>query len=100
MDEALTRTTHLRIAAHQGDDVASTSLEEAVRELAGTVVYSKLDAFVLPLVIAGANILHATDLNSVFPQACEALGLAFAEIRRVLEPAEVPVQLAKKSVST
>lgn len=88
-------------AAGQADEVAIAILEEAAGQLAATVavVYPKLDASVLPLVITGGTILHGKYLSSAFHRACETLGLAFAEIQHVHEPAEGAVQLAKKLVS-
>jgi hypothetical protein len=58
-----------------------------------------LKASVLPLVMTGGTILRGTYLNSAFHRACETLGLMFAEIRHVPEPAEGAVQLAKKITS-
>ena len=88
-------------AAGREDEVAITILEETAGELARTiaVVYPKLGTSVPPLIITGGTILRGPYLKAAFHRACETMGLTFAVVRHVLEPAEGAVQLAKKILS-
>jgi N-acetylglucosamine kinase-like BadF-type ATPase len=85
-------------AAAEGDSAAIAILDEASRELAGTIaaVYSKLGTTAVPLIITGGTILHGIYLRNAFDRACEAQGLMFTGVHSISEPAECALQWARK----
>jgi N-acetylglucosamine kinase-like BadF-type ATPase len=85
-------------AAGQGDSAAIAILDEASRELAGTIgaVYPKLGTTAVPLIITGGTILHGIYLRNAFDRACEAQGLIFTGVHYISEPAEGALQWARK----
>jgi len=99
--EVASLTDLVEQAASLDDHVAIAILDEAARELARTVdvVYKKLGASDSQLIITGGTILHGAYLKVAFHRACESLGLTFARMKHVPEPAEGAVQVALKILS-
>lgn len=88
-------------AARQIDPVALNILDEAALDLAHTVqaVYRKLGNFPLPLAITGSTILSGDRYAACFHRACHQRGMEFTEVRRIDEPAEGAVRLARALIS-
>lgn len=84
-------------AAAQGDALATSILNQAALDLAESVraVYRRLGNVPVALTLTGSVILRGSTLAGAFRRACDSLGLVFAEMIEVPEPAARAMILAR-----